>query len=275
MNYCKLCKINEATKTNSHIFPRFLGVTMLAAEDGSRKGYKISSKDGLIKRPEQDAPKQDFIFCPDCESLLDREYESPFARNYYYDRENHRSFFYVNIRNHHIYRVYHKADFQLFTKFFYSVIFRACVSNEDSFKHFTLQSEIVDKMRNILLNKIPFEQFPFYVLTCPFNPHPTGNFIGAVSFRDNLHLIGVNEYILIIDLSKNGIVGKKFKGIYNPQYNLVRILTLPYHYWNSWIKDIPFRTVIDLMYKNKMIEYLMNGLIINKLVKQGILKRLK
>jgi hypothetical protein len=78
---------------------------------------------------------------------------------------------------------------------------------------------------------------------------------------------------LLIDLSSDNRIGKIFTDIYNPKYNLVRILTLPYHYWNSWIRDIPFRTVLDRMYKDRMIEYIMNGLIINKLVKQGILKK--
>ena len=108
MNYCKLCEKKEATKTNSHIFPRFMGVSMLETVDGTRKGYKISTKTGLNKRPEQDSPKEDFIFCPDCESLLDNDYESPFAKHYYNDRDNPRSFFNVIIRNHHVYRLYYK-----------------------------------------------------------------------------------------------------------------------------------------------------------------------
>jgi hypothetical protein len=274
MNYCRLCTKNEATKTNSHIFPKFLGVSMLESKDGARKGYKISSKDGLNKKPEQDTPKEDFIFCPGCESILDHDYENPFALNYFYDRENPHSYFNVIIRNHHVYRVYYKLDYHLFNKFFYSVIFRACISKDESFRNFTLPKNIIEKIRKILINEIPFEQIPLYVLTCPFNPHPTGNFVGSISYTDNTHIIGVNEYILILDLSTDGNIGNKFKSIYNPQYNSVRILTLPYDYWNSWIMDIPFKTVIDRMYKNKMIENIINGIIIDKLVKRGILKRL-
>lgn len=273
MDYCRLCRSKKASKTNSHIFPKFLGVSMIETNDGSRKGFKISSKDGLNKRPDQDTPKEDYIFCPECESLLDHDYENPFALNYYYERENPRSYFNVIIRNHHIYRVYYKLDYELFMKLFYSVIFRACISNHEGFKHFTLPKLIVEKIRKLLLGEIPFEQFPLYILTCPVNPHPTGNFMGAISFDDNTHIIGVNEFILLIDLSSDNRIGKIFTDIYNPKYNLVRILTLPYHYWNSWIRDIPFRTVLDRMYKDRMIEYIMNGLIINKLVKQGILKK--
>jgi hypothetical protein len=275
MNYCKLCNKNEATKTNSHIFPRFMGVSMLETNDGYRKGYKISSKSGVNWRPDQDTPKEDFIFCPVCESLLDHEYESPFAKNYYNNRENPRSFFNVIIKNHYVYRLYYKLDYYQFIKFFYSVIYRASISNHENFKNYSLPKEINEKIRKILINEIPFIQFPIYIFTCPLNSHPGANFIGTLSYNGNIHLLGVNEYILILDLSENNMIGNIFKYIYKPPYNSVRILTLPYDYWNSWIKETVFGTIIDKIRKNKMIEYLINGLILDKLIKQGIVKKIK
>lgn len=245
---------------------------MLETVDGTRKGYKISTKTGLNKRPEQDSPKEDFIFCPDCESLLDNDYESPFAKHYYNDRDNPRSFFNVIIRNHHVYRLYYKLDYELFNTFFYSTIFRASISNHENFKNYSLPKDILEKIRKIIIKELPFQQLPLYVFTCPLNPHPTGNFIGALSYNGNIHFIGINEYILILDLSSNKIFKKFFKGINNPKYNSVRILTLPYNYWNSWIKETIFGTILDRMYKNKVIELIVNGLILDKLLKQGIIK---
>jgi hypothetical protein len=264
MTHCSLCQIKEATKTNSHIFPKFMGESMLITKDSKRKGFKISSKDGISKKSAQDTPKEDFLLCPDCESLLDHKYENPFAKYFYNTREYPRSYFTVIIRNRHLYRVYYKLDFESFTKFFYSIIFRASISNHENLNYYKLATDIHEKIRRIILDEIPFESLPLYIFTCPRNPFPTGNFIGAFTYNSNIHFFGVNEFILILDFSSNKTFDKLFPGVYNPKYNSVRVLTLPYNYWNSWIKETVFGTVLDKMYKNKMIEYIMNGLILFK-----------
>ena len=264
MALCNLCKIREATKTNSHIFPKFLGVSMLNTKGGTKKAYKISSRDGLSRRPTQDIPKEDFLLCPDCESMLDHEYENPFAKNFYNTREDPRSYFTVVVRNRHLYRVYYKQDFQFFTKFFYTILFRASISNHESLNYYKLPSSIHETIRRILLNEIPFESLPLYVFTCPNNPFPTGNFIGAFTITNNIHFFGVNEFILILDFSIDHTFDKLFDGVYNPGYNIVRVITMPYSYWKDWITGTAFQTLIDKRDKNKMIEYIINGLILSK-----------
>jgi hypothetical protein len=49
MTICGLCQNNEAIQKNSHIFPRFMGVSMLHSMTGSRRGYKIAIDDGIFK----------------------------------------------------------------------------------------------------------------------------------------------------------------------------------------------------------------------------------
>jgi hypothetical protein len=259
--------LREATKTNSHIFPKFMGESMLNTKGGTKKAFKISSRDGISKRPTQDTPKEDFLLCPVCESMLDHKYENPFAKNFYNTRDDLSSFFTVVVRNRHLYRVYYKQDFEFFTKFFYTVIFRASISNHESLNYYKLPTKIHEKIRRILLNEIPFESLPLYVFTCPKNPSPTGNFIGAFTYQNNIHFFGVNEYILILDFSTSKDFDRLFSGVYNPKYNVVRVLTMPYNYWNSWIMGTAFQTIIDKRDKNKMIEYIINGLILSKYFK--------
>jgi hypothetical protein len=151
MTRCSLCQIKKATKTNSHIFPKFMGESMLITEDSKRKAFKISSRNGISRRSTQDTPKVDFLLCPDCESMLDHKYENPFAKYFYNIREDPRSYFTVIIRNRHLYRVYYKLDFELFTKFFYTIIFRASISNHESLNYYKLPANIHEKIRRIIL----------------------------------------------------------------------------------------------------------------------------
>lgn len=267
MTICNLCKTKLATQKNSHIFPRFLGTSMLITQDGLRKGFKITSFNGLNYKAYQDTPKEDYIFCPDCEFFIASKYETPIANQLYNNRENPRSFFYVYVKDRYLYRVYHMIDYQLFTKFLYSIIFRAAISNNEHFKNFNLPEYFLEKIRNILLEEIPYEKFPLLVLSCPYNPNPTGNFIGAISSNKNSYLIGVNEYIILLDLSNDSNFGHLFQGMSNEKYELVRILTLPYDKWLSLIKDTVFGPVIERMIKSILIKSLIDNLFINKLLK--------
>ncbi|WP_156825649.1 hypothetical protein [Lewinella cohaerens] len=65
---CLLCKANKATKTNSHIIPKFMSSSFLGGKS-NKKGFIISStKEGKITI--QDSPKEDYILCPECEEYF-------------------------------------------------------------------------------------------------------------------------------------------------------------------------------------------------------------
>lgn len=268
MEICTLCLKNNATQRNSHIFPKFMGTTMLASTDGLRKGYKITTHSGINYKIFQDTPKEDYIFCPSCESLISRQFETPIANQFYNNRENPRSFFNVFMRDHYFYRVYFKLDYQLFTKFIYSIIFRACVSNTDYFKDFKISPDIQEKLRKILYENSPFESFPFLILTVPYNPKPTGNFIGAISSKKNVHLIGVNEFIIFLDLSGENLLSNFFGNLVGIKYDLVRVITVPYNLWESLIRDTVFGPVLGNMFKRLGIRSIIDGLFIHKILLQ-------
>src|SRR5438105_4447282 len=77
---CLLCKSSPASKTKSHIIPKFLGKDIFG-EKG--EGYNISSAK-MEAKPTivQNTPTEDYILCPPCEdyfSLL----ETYFSANLY------------------------------------------------------------------------------------------------------------------------------------------------------------------------------------------------
>lgn len=269
MELCKLCKIREATQKNSHIFPKFMGISMLVNKGGLRRGYKITSFNGLFQRPYQDTPKEDNVFCPICESLINERFEQPIFKSFYQNRESPRAYFNLIYRNYYSCRVYYQIDYQLFIKFIYSIVFRAAITRIEYFREFHLSKEVVEKLRRILLNEIPFESLPILILTCPNNPNPSGNFIGALSSDKNVHLLGVNEYIIFIDLSDRNYFENMFPKLFTPSYELVRIVTLPYSNWNSLIMGPVFGPVIDTMHKRLGIKFIIDGLFIHKWISEG------
>ncbi len=77
MKLCFLCKVKEATKKNSHIFPRYMGTTMIETPDKKRKAFNTSTR-----KFSQDTPKENYIFCPKCEAYLGK-LEKKFADEFY------------------------------------------------------------------------------------------------------------------------------------------------------------------------------------------------
>ena len=69
---CKLCKKELSSKTNSHIYPRFLSSNFLGEKGTPKRGYDLSSDEFFHKKPKiiQDSIKDDFILCNDCEAYF-------------------------------------------------------------------------------------------------------------------------------------------------------------------------------------------------------------
>lgn len=106
-NTCALCQQNEATKTNSHIVPSFLGARVFSYDGSGKRGKDIaftltaskrivhtgnlpSTKyeelfddsnldDNRLEKLKNDSLAKDYYLCPDCEKLLAEYLESPYA----------------------------------------------------------------------------------------------------------------------------------------------------------------------------------------------------
>lgn len=269
MEICKLCLKREATQKNSHIFPRFMGVSMLITAKGLRKGYKITSHNGINRNPFQDTPKDDFILCPECETFFAKKYETPIAKDFYHNRDNPKHFFNVFYVPYQSYRVYHRIDYQLFAKFLYSIIFRASISNLDYFANFHLSGDITNELRRILIDEIAFKEYPTIIIYTPNNPLPSGNFIGAISSTKNVHLLGINEYMIFPDLSNENYLEKFFSHYSISEYKLVRIFTVSYEHWKSIIQGPVFGPVSENLIKRKLIEHIIDNLFVYKWITKG------
>lgn len=80
---CPFCNERPATKTNSHIISNFLTTTLKESQKGNRV-YSINKYDPEGKYPfVQDSPKEDNIFCPECESAFNLRYERHIANTFY------------------------------------------------------------------------------------------------------------------------------------------------------------------------------------------------
>lgn len=69
---CLLCRNKAATKTNSHILPKFISTGFLGAKGAPRKGFVLNGKNELSANPKkvQDSPKEDYILCDECEAYF-------------------------------------------------------------------------------------------------------------------------------------------------------------------------------------------------------------
>lgn len=104
MNKCRICKVRDATKKNSHQLPSFLGA-MISSNGDYRRGKELmftfnkyqsgvyaygldSTKweeifDGLtdkrIRQISVNPISEDYVFCPQCEKMLGEYLESPYS----------------------------------------------------------------------------------------------------------------------------------------------------------------------------------------------------
>lgn len=106
-NICCLCQRNEATKTNSHIVPSFLGARVFSYDGSGKRGKEVaftltasrqnvhtgdlpstkfeelfdekSLTDERIEELRVDSLAKDYYLCPNCEKLLADYLESPYA----------------------------------------------------------------------------------------------------------------------------------------------------------------------------------------------------
>ncbi len=242
---CLLCNTNLASQTNSHIFPRFMGVTMLTSSNNKREGYTTTTdfidklKSGNKIKPEQDTPKEDFILCPSCENNFEK-LETHFANKHYkvIDKPS-----LLNNKTDEVLInkmpviVNKKMDYIIYKKLIYSMLYRASITSLPQFTNIHLPENNKNSIRQIILNEIEFIDYPTYSIIPARDTEYTKNCIYANSELDNkAHLLCVNDYIFIIDFGSQSYLLKNIARFKNHKEQYAKFGLLSDKVWDDWRK---------------------------------------
>ena len=202
---CLLCGINEATKKNSHILPKFISSDFLG--DNNKRGFVIESKLGT-KKIIQDSPKEDYIFCPNCEqyfSLIEGEIALEIKQ--IHSENNNDAIELITSENTAI-------SPKIFHLFYYSQFWRASVSKLDIFALFKLSKETEKHLRDELnkfnaqtktefYDSLELNEFidikPYLVMTSFVFPDKTKNLIFAPYDKYPYYIIADKFGIILYD----------------------------------------------------------------------------
>ena len=203
---CLLCNVNESTKKNSHILPRFISTNFLGPKTGKRQGFSLDSqkpvsinKEGeVMSRPQriQDSPKEDYILCDECEayfSILEtgsaplyNEWSTKVMKGEFKITKLHDQFSIVECLT---------ASASLNRLFVYSMYWRTCISSHSLFSNYRLREVLEESLRSILLDYrtttkaeliVKIEQkpiiiYPYCVMTAESFEDETANVLAALN----------------------------------------------------------------------------------------------
>lgn len=245
---CKLCQQNEATQTNSHIFPRFFKKDYLKTNKGFFY-YDIPKQ--KVDRKVQDLPKEDYIFCPECERRFQTlEHFASLYLDNSYNRLKKSDF--PIAQKHSDCQLAPTCDPKVFTLFIYSLIWRAHISTDNAFKDFILPDKCERDLRKTIYKSTSPKISDLQGLL-PLLNHQRWNYIfikperkkgmfHVINYNDNIRLKGLAfvhtfEYAIIFIINKRAIP-EKFKYYINNKFNLLKFLNIKTDLWNSWIMNI-------------------------------------
>lgn len=157
MNKCYLCKTNEANQTGSHLFSAFLLESMVGKRD-AEKAFFISGGADLEYRKNVGAEpiKEDHIFCRGCEqrlAYLESYISQEFTQKI--SNDNFRSNFLEGTQHNTNYTTPLHINPIAFRLMFYSIIWRASISNKKLFSAFQLPLEVMNEIRQALNELLP------------------------------------------------------------------------------------------------------------------------
>ncbi len=234
---CNLCKTNPADHRGSHIFPRFLGVTLLTTDDNNRASFTTDIIDPELKqKPKQDTPKIPHILCCGCEAKIGN-WERKFANEFYYPfkkgvYQNNCSItkndggFKVLINN--------ASDYANFKLVVYSMAFRAAVSGHIAFSDLHLKEHQKETLRQILNDEIPFKDVPVFVMTSESDAQAGKNFIFASSIFGDVAWLWANEFMFFIDFEEKDEPFQKFGYFKMQNDNKVKVAVLENDQWDKF-----------------------------------------
>lgn len=237
MKICKLCKIRPADQTNSHIFPKFLGISILITPDNKRKGYRIDNETaGKKQKHSQDSPKENYILCTSCEGYLgtlEREFANDFYKKFKHPKFNKE--FPSSIINEDIkYISCLNVDYQNFKLVVYSMLFRASISSLPFFSDTILEDNQAEKLRQILTGEIDFEDIPILAITSESDKKYTHNYIYSSSLSKNLNYFWANDLIFYLSFDTDDSFFHDLKEITNMDFLPIKLWIVKDDTWNEW-----------------------------------------
>lgn len=265
---CLLCRLELATKTNSHILPKFLSKKLFGPKT-SKLAFNLSSNESINKPPRkvQDSPKENYILCPSCEiyfSVLESVCSETF-RNWKIKTTNGQ--FKLNTFS---------DDFSLVScisaekipvrLLIYSIFWRASISRDPLFNSITLSDEIEISIRSTLLSfksvtksnlqKLVsdnsfLEIFPFAIITADSFKSETSNILFVPYFNNSYRLI-VDQFTFVLFLGADEIKNDFFERFSNRKIDECKFIIFSHKLWDLVIIKPVFNLLAEKMIQNKI-----------------------
>jgi hypothetical protein len=197
-------------------------VKSILGSDNQKEGYLVSSVADKLGEKIQDSPKEDFIFCSECEakfSIIER-----YVANAFYNKYNNPSFLsefpvVKGVDDGFDVMLAENVNPIMFKLFIYSLLWRASISSHPVFSTFKLKATDAENLRMLLnaylhsneavmskfcdKNAMAFEHLPFNIVTTLAPIDTTANMIAPFDAGDNKVLLFANEFMIVIYLDWN------------------------------------------------------------------------
>jgi hypothetical protein len=254
---CLLCQTNLSTKTNSHIYPKFLSTNFLGAKGTPRKGFDLSSDKVLDSKPKviQDSPKEDYILCEECEayfSILEGIASDTFIN---WQNKVDKGEYSLNpiIDGLDIVEC-NTADKKTIHLFIYSIFWRVSISGIDFFENIKIEADFEEELRTTLmtyrqskrvdylnaLNAIlNLKIFPNSIITAKSFIDETANMLFA-PFSFDPYCLVIDRFSLMLFRTPDEIKIDFIRAFSNLTIDDCRIMIFSEQLWHETILKRPF-----------------------------------
>ena len=248
---CLLCKSQKATKTNSHIVPKFIGKPILNSDEPNKAYVIDSSKPDKKPAVMQDSPKEDYILCPECEKYF--EALETYIAEYYFKRilidKYSNDFNYRENKGGVEYAVCKDINTLAFRLFIISIFWRCSIASVEPFSNFKIEEE--DNLREILVRykssdinsiieksdcKSAFD-FPIVLMKSKNNPDPSSNLYYPNCENKNVYQLLLNDNVFFISFVKDSQL-REFQFLNNKGNNKILVSLLKEQTFNSLVKGL-------------------------------------
>lgn len=259
---CLLCHIENSTKKNSHIVPKFITKSILGT-DIQKKGF-IWDTGGIRKKPIvcQDTTKENYILCPSCEKYFEilETFVSKYLHSRLFNEKYHDNFSLIKTPGNIDYAKCLKSNPLIVKLFFLSIYWRCSITTKMPFTEFQINEEeqlrlglLRHKTNDIkeLLKKREdkkINDFFLVVIRSTNQNDQTNNFMYAQVSEDNTYGLVLNEYITFLAIEETPIIWK-LTSFANKNANSFLVILASEEFWLTF-KNMIFEHLSDLKSKS-------------------------